>query len=87
MIDLKGKWALVTGAARGIGYHAAVELAERSVNLVLQSRDTQHCEKVLEEVKARGVDAYALAAELSDEKSIAAMLGEIDKKGERSMNH
>lgn len=81
MTDLKGKWALVTGAARGIGCHAAVELAERGVNLVLQSRDTQHCEKVLEEVKARGVDAYALAAELSDEKSIAAMLGEIDKKG------
>lgn len=81
MVDVKGKWALITGASRGIGYLAALFLAEQGCNLVLHSRDEKHCEKVLSEVKKRGVEAYAVSAELSDTASVQAMLDEIDKKG------
>ncbi|HPY83984.1 MAG TPA: SDR family oxidoreductase [Ruminococcus flavefaciens] len=80
MVDVKGKWALITGASRGIGYLAALFLAEQGCNLVLHSRDEKHCEKVLSEVKKRGVEAYAVSAELSDTASVQAMLDEIDKK-------
>jgi len=51
MVDVKGKWALITGASRGIGYLAALFMAEQGCNLVLHSRDEKHCEKVLSEVK------------------------------------
>ena len=81
MVDVKGKWALITGASRGIGYLAALFMAEQGCNLVLHSRDEKHCEKVLSEVKKRGVEAYAVSAELSDTVSVQAMLDEIDKKG------
>lgn len=81
MVDVKGKWALITGASRGIGYLAALFMAEQGCNLVLHSRDEKHCEKVLSEVKKRGVEAYAVSAELSDTSSVQAMLDEIDKKG------
>ena len=81
MVDVKGKWALITGASRGIGYLAALFMAEQGCNLVLHSRDEKHCEKVLSEVKKRGVEAYAVSAELSDTASVQAMLDEIDKKG------
>ena len=42
-----------------------------------------YTEKVLTEIRAKGVAAYAVAAELSDLDSVKAMLGEIDRKGNR----
>lgn len=81
MIDLKGRWALVTGASRGIGRLAALKLAERGCNIVAQSRSKEHTLALLEELKQLGVEAYAVAAELSDVAQIHAMLQEIEEKG------
>lgn len=81
MIDNRGKWALATGASRGIGYLAAKCLAEHGVNLVLHARKKENCDKVLAEVKALGVEAYVVAAELSDLAQVEAMMAEIDAKG------
>lgn len=81
MVNVKGKWALITGASRGIGYLSAVFMAEQATNLILHSRDAAHCEKVLAEVKALGVEAYAVSAELSEPDSVQQMLAEIDAKG------
>ncbi|MCL2577549.1 MAG: SDR family oxidoreductase [Defluviitaleaceae bacterium] len=81
MVDVKGKWALITGASRGIGYLAAKFMAEHGCNLVLHSRTLEHSEKVLGEVKAAGVEAYAIAADLADAEQVAVMLKKIDEKG------
>ena len=81
MVNVKGKWALITGASRGIGYLSAVFMAEQGANLILHSRDAAHCEKVLAEVQALGVEAYAVSAELSEPDSVQQMLAEIDAKG------
>lgn len=80
MVEVKGKWALITGASRGIGRLAALFMAERGCNLILHGRTLEHCEKVLEEVKAKGVEAYAVAAELTDLDAVQRMLDEIDAK-------
>lgn len=81
MVDVKGRWALITGASRGIGYLTALFMAERGCNLILHSRKPENTEKVLAEVKAKGVEAYAVSAELSDLDAVEAMLKEIDEKG------
>lgn len=81
MVNVKGKWALITGASRGIGYHAAICMAKQGCNLVLHSRKAEHCEKVLKEVKELGVEAYVVTAELSDFVQVEAMLKSIDEKG------
>jgi len=81
MINVKGKWALLTGASRGIGYQIAKFMAEQGCNLVLHSREIKHTEKVLQEVTAAGVEAYAVAADLGDVNQVRAMLKEIDEKG------
>ena len=81
MFDVRNRWALITGAARGIGYLTAKMMAERGCNLILHSRTLNHTEKVLAEVRAMGVEAYAVAAELSDLDAVQAMLEEIDRRG------
>lgn len=81
MTEVKGKWALITGAARGIGYLTAKFMAEKGCNLILHSRSIAHTQKILEEVKSFGVSAYAVQAELSDLNSVSEMLNEIDRLG------
>ena len=81
MVDVKGRWALITGAARGIGYLTAKFMAEKGCNLLLHSRSLAHTEKVMEEVKALGVSAHAFEAELSDLNAVQKMLEDIDKLG------
>ncbi|MBE5786512.1 MAG: SDR family oxidoreductase [Clostridiales bacterium] len=78
MIDVKGRWCLITGAARGIGYLTAKLMAEKGANLILHSRKLSHTEKVLEEVKNLGVKAVAVEAELSDLQAVERMLADID---------
>jgi len=83
MVDVKGRWALITGASRGIGYLSAIFMAKQGCNLILHSRCKEHTGKVLEEVKALGVEAYAVSAELNDLDAVANMLAEIDGLGVR----
>ena len=81
MTDVKGKWALITGANRGVGYRIAIFMAKHGCNLILHSRSLDHTANVLKEVKALGVEAYDIAAELSKPEEIQRMIDEIKAKG------
>ena len=81
MTNVKGKWALITGASRGVGYEIAVFMAQHGCNLVLHSRSISHTERVMEEVRAYGISAYAVQAELSDMNAVNRMLDEIEARG------
>lgn len=83
MVNVKGRWALITGASRGIGRLTALFMAEQGCNLILHSRKLEHTEKLLEEVKALGVEAYAVEAELTDLTAVEKMLADIDALGVR----
>lgn len=81
MVNVQGKWALITGASRGIGYLSAIFMAKKGCNLILHSRDKKHCEKVFNEVKALGVEAYTVSADLNVLFEVEKMLQEIDGFG------
>lgn len=81
MYQVSGKWALITGAARGIGYLTARFMAAQGCNLILHSRSLVHTEKVLAEVRAMGVSAEAVEADLNDLSSVERMLADIDRLG------
>ena len=81
MISVKGKWALITGASRGIGYLAAISMAKQGCNLVLHSRSLGHTKKIMEAVKAHGVEAYCIQAELANHEEVVGMLDEIEARG------
>ncbi len=78
MVDVRGKWALITGASRGIGRLIALFLAERGCNLVLHGRSAAHLEGVLAEVKALGVEAHGVGAELADPDQVTELLRQVD---------
>ena len=80
MFDVKGRWCLITGAARGIGYLTAKLMAQQGANLILHSRSLEHTKKVLDEVRNMDVQAYAVQAELNDLSQVQAMLEEIDRQ-------
>ena len=81
MIDVKGRWALVTGGTRGIGRLAALFLAKRGCNLVIQCRDAGKAAPIIRELEDLGVEAYAVSAELSQTDQVEKMLAMIDAKG------
>jgi 3-oxoacyl-[acyl-carrier protein] reductase len=77
MINLEGKWALVTGASRGIGREIARALSTLGCNLVLHSRSAEHTSALAEELSANGVRVESLAAELSEPEQVEKFLSEI----------
>ena len=81
MVNVIGRWTLITGASRGIGYGVAVFMAQQGCNLILQGRTEEHLQKVLTEVRSYGVEAYPMACELSDAAAVDDMLKRIDALG------
>lgn len=81
MTPVNGKWALITGASRGIGYLTAQFMAKQGCNLILHSRSLAHTEKVLAEVKLYGIEAYCVQANLEDHAQVVAMLDAVEEYG------
>lgn len=77
MISIKGKWALVTGASRGVGPYIATGLAELGCNIVLHSRSKENTVEVASSLKEKGVSVIVTAAELNDQNQVDAMLNDI----------
>ena len=73
-VDIRGKWALVTGASRGIGRQVCLGLSQYGCNLVLHSRDAAHTKSLATELTARGVQVRQVAGELSDPNQVDEML-------------
>jgi len=68
--DIRGKWALITGASRGVGRQVALGLASHGCHLVLHSRESSHTQGVKAELEGRGVQVQSVAAELSKPKEV-----------------
>lgn len=64
---LKGKTAIVTGAAKGIGKAIALKLASLGANIVLNYRSSEDAAiKVEEEIKALGVEVLRVKGDISN---------------------
>ena len=74
MSALQGKWALVTGASRGVGFHVSEGLARLGCNLVLHSRDLSHTKALALKLKEPGVGVVTVSGELSEQTQLDAML-------------
>ena len=77
MKDLRGKRALVTGAASGIGRCIALALAREGVALFLTDRDQAGLDAVSREAGAEGVAVETALCDLTDRAAISAMLSRV----------
>jgi NAD(P)-dependent dehydrogenase (short-subunit alcohol dehydrogenase family) len=80
LFDLTGKTALVTGGSRGLGLQIAEALGEQGARIVLSSRKKSDLDEAVAHLEARGIDASAIAADLSQESAVAPLVGETLKR-------
>ena len=73
-ITFKGKAALVTGAAAGMGFAAAKAFAEAGAAVALADIDAAAVERAAAELTARGRRAIAIVCDTSDEAQVKAMV-------------
>lgn len=68
MLNLEGKTALITGAARGIGKSIACKLAAQGVNIVLNDIPGSDAAATCEELKAMGVGCICTLGDVRSEE-------------------
>lgn len=72
------KTALVTGASRGIGRSIALQLAEEGYNVVVNyAGNKEKADAVVEEIKQKGVDSFAIQANVAVGDEVKAMIKEV----------
>ncbi|MEJ7451283.1 3-oxoacyl-[acyl-carrier-protein] reductase [Staphylococcus xylosus] len=72
------KSALVTGASRGIGRSIAIQLAEEGYNVVVNyAGNKEKADAVVEEIKAKGVESFAIQANVANGDEVKAMIKEV----------
>lgn len=67
---MSNRVAVVTGAARGIGAAVAVRLAEDGFDVAVLDLDADACADTVAAVKAKGRNALAVGADVSNETSV-----------------
>lgn len=79
-MSIKGKVALVTASASGIGRASALELAKNGANVVVCDIDEAAIEKTTADIKALGVDALGVKCNMADTNDIDNLFDKIIEK-------
>lgn len=78
MFSLKDKFALVTGGSRGIGRGIVLSMAKAGANVAINYHSKkEEAEKLVEEVKAMGLKAFAVQADVSNKQEVESMFNEV----------
>lgn len=76
--ELKGQTAIVTGASRGIGRSIALALADQGVNVAVNySGSEARAAEVVSEIRAKGVEAMAVQANVGKSAEAEAMVKQV----------
>ena len=77
--DLRGDVAVVTGGNRGIGRAIALGLARAGASVAVLARDAERNARVLDELRALGIPALAIALDVTDREAHAPAFAGIER--------
>ncbi len=79
--DISGRFALVTGASKGIGKASALRLGEEGVNVAVNYNSSQaEAEDTVERLAAMGVEAFIVKGDVSDLDEVNGMVDEVTER-------
>ncbi|MBA4210411.1 MAG: acetoin dehydrogenase [Parvibaculum sp.] len=78
MTDIKGKLAIVTGAASGIGRATAIELAKRGARLAISDLDRTGLAETAQRIEALGGKAATYLLDVADRDAVYAFAQDIE---------
>ena len=74
-MDVRGKTAIVTGSAVGVGRATALDLARRGANVVINySRSEDDAREAVRLVEAAGAKALLVKADVSNDAQVRSMV-------------
>src|ERR1700704_3115100 len=78
---LRGKTALVTGAARRLGRASALALARAGADVAITFRDSaRQAQETVVDLSGFGVRAFALRCDVTDQASVKAMMKDVGRE-------
>ena len=78
-MEIRGQWSLVTGGAKRLGRGIALGLARAGANVVVHhGHSPREADETVREIRGLGVEAFAVAADLSDPDAIAGLFGRME---------
>ncbi len=80
LLNLRGKTAIVTGGASGIGYGICYRLAEAGATVVIANRTAGEGEAAARGLADKGFEAVAIASDVSQEDQVVNMVNETVKR-------
>ena len=73
MKDLRGKVAVITGGASGIGFASAEALAREGAKLVLADIEAETLDAAVTKLRTSGADAIGVRTDVTDRKAVEAL--------------
>ena len=79
--DIEGRFALVTGASKGIGRAVALRLGEQGVSVAVNYNSSpDEADVTVEGLHELGVDAFPVQADVSDLDQVSRMIDEVNER-------
>lgn len=85
-MQVAGKWALVTGASRGVGLRIAKALAAKGAKVIVHSRSVSASQHVVDEITRQQGFAVAIEAELSNPQAVASLVAQVNQLSGHSLS-